>query len=44
MDELGPGGGKQGGHIIFEGTPKEMLDAETSTAKWLKDGVRKHFT
>ncbi|KON67222.1 daunorubicin resistance protein DrrC [Peribacillus butanolivorans] len=42
--ELGPGGGKQGGHIIFEGTPEEILNAETLTAKWLKDGVRKHFT
>ncbi|GIO22240.1 ATP-binding cassette domain-containing protein [Oceanobacillus sp. J11TS1] len=39
--ELGPGGGKQGGQIIFEGTPEEMLDAETLTAKWLKKGVRK---
>ncbi|WP_338471630.1 ATP-binding cassette domain-containing protein [Niallia sp. XMNu-256] len=34
--ELGPGGGKQGGHIIFAGTPEEMLHAETLTAKWLK--------
>lgn len=40
--ELGPGGGKQGGQIIFEGIPEEMLHAETLTAKWLKDGVRKH--
>ena len=39
--ELGPGGGKQGGHIIFEGTPEEMLHAETLTAKWLRDGVGK---
>jgi len=37
--ELGPGGGKDGGQIIFEGTPEEMLDAETLTAKWLKKGV-----
>ena len=37
--ELGPGEGKQGGHIIFEGTPEKMLHAETLTAKWLKDGV-----
>ncbi len=42
--ELGPGGGKQGGQIILEGTPEEMLNAETLTAKWLKDGVRKHIT
>ncbi len=34
--ELGPGGGKKGGHIIFEGTPEEMLDAGTITGKWLK--------
>ncbi len=37
--ELGPGGGKQGGQIIFEGTPEEMLHAETLTAKWLKEGA-----
>lgn len=37
--ELGPGGGKDGGHIIFEGTPEEMLNAKTTTAKWLKDSV-----
>ena len=35
--EMGPGGGKQGGHLLFEGTPEEMLHAETLTAKWLKD-------
>lgn len=37
--ELGPGGGKHGGHIIFEGTPDEMLQAETLTAKWLRAGL-----
>ncbi|MFC7366520.1 MULTISPECIES: ATP-binding cassette domain-containing protein [Bhargavaea] len=37
--EMGPGGGKQGGQILFEGTPEDMLNAETVTAKWLKDGV-----
>lgn len=36
--ELGPGGGEQGGQIIFEGTPEEMLNAETLTSKWLKEG------
>lgn len=35
--EMGPGGGKQGGHIIFEGTPEKMLHANTSTAKYLLD-------
>lgn len=37
--ELGPEGGKRGGQIIFEGTPEEMLHAETMTAKWLKAEV-----
>lgn len=34
--EMGPEGGKKGGQIIFEGTPEEMLGAETLTAKWLR--------
>ncbi len=38
--ELGPGGGKKGGEIVFEGTPDEMVNAETLTAKWLREGVR----
>lgn len=42
--EMGPGGGKKGGHILFEGTPGELLHAETVTAKWLKEGIAEHFT
>lgn len=34
--ELGPGGGKKGGQVIFEGTPKKMLQAKTVTAEWLR--------
>lgn len=37
--EMGPGGGKRGGEVLFEGTPEAMLGAETLTAKWLKKGV-----
>ena len=34
--ELGPGAGEQGGHIIYTGTPKEILNTPTSiTAKYL---------
>lgn len=34
--ELGPGGGKEGGRIIFEGTPEEMLKSSGSvTAAYL---------
>ncbi|MDO5759939.1 MAG: excinuclease ABC subunit UvrA [Bacteroidota bacterium] len=35
--ELGYGGGKHGGKIIFEGTPKDMIKQDTPTAKFLKE-------
>lgn len=35
--ELGPEGGKRGGHIIFEGRPAEMVKESTLTAKWLRN-------
>ncbi len=35
--DMGPEGGNNGGHIIFEGTPKELLGAKQSlTSKYLK--------
>lgn len=37
--EMGPEGGKKGGHVLFQGTPEAMLKADTVTAKWLRDGV-----
>ncbi|UJF27568.1 ATP-binding cassette domain-containing protein [Planococcus sp. 107-1] len=37
--EMGPGGGKRGGEVLFEGTPEAMLEAGTLTAKWLKKGL-----
>lgn len=37
--ELGPEGGKRGGYIIFEGKPEDMINANTLTAKWLKNSV-----
>lgn len=39
--ELGPGGGKHGGEIVFEGTPEEMLETDTVTAKWLKNEIKR---
>lgn len=33
--ELGPGGGRQGGRIIFQGRPAELRKAKTPTAKLL---------
>lgn len=35
--DVGPDGGKNGGQIVFEGTPKEMIEnGNTITAKYLK--------
>ncbi len=31
--ELGPGGGKKGGEIVFEGTPDKLLKAKTLTSE-----------
>lgn len=35
--ELGPGGGKQGGYVLFEGPPEAMLKADTATAQALQE-------
>lgn len=37
--ELGPEGGRKGGEICFEGTPQEMVKADTLTSKWLKKAI-----
>jgi len=34
--ELGPEGGKEGGKMVFEGTPKELYRAKTWTGKYLR--------
>lgn len=33
--DMGPGAGRNGGRVTFSGTPQEMLDASTITAKFL---------
>ncbi|HJM39141.1 MAG TPA: hypothetical protein QGG59_03390 [Planctomycetota bacterium] len=33
--ELGPGAGKYGGHLIFEGSAESLLKAKTPTGLWL---------
>jgi excinuclease UvrABC ATPase subunit len=38
--DLGPGAGHDGGRIVFEGTPGELLGAETLTAQHLRAHVR----
>ncbi|MEV5988837.1 excinuclease ABC subunit UvrA [Streptomyces sp. NPDC052051] len=35
--DIGPGAGRDGGHLVFEGTPRQLLDAEGSlTATYLR--------
>ena len=34
--DMGPKAGRLGGKIMFEGTPKELLKADTLTARWLR--------
>lgn len=34
--EMGPEGGKNGGHVIYEGTPHDLLNTDTPTSKWLQ--------
>ena len=34
--DIGPKAGRLGGHIMFEGTPAELLKADTLTAKYLR--------
>lgn len=38
--ELGPEGGKGGGYVIYEGVPKDMIDADTPTAKWVRNAMK----
>ena len=36
--DIGPDGGKDGGHIIFQGTPEEMVQrCDSHTAKYLRE-------
>ena len=34
--DIGPKAGRLGGHIVFEGTPQELMQADTLTAKYLR--------
>ena len=34
--DIGPGAGRYGGEIVWEGTPKEIFNAKTLTTKYLK--------
>ncbi len=39
--DMGPGGGKNGGQVMFTGTPQELIECEKSlTGRWLKRSCR----
>lgn len=38
--DMGPGAGKYGGKVIFEGTPKELLKSNTLTGKYLSGKLK----
>ena len=38
--DIGPGAGKYGGEIVFNGTKEELLKSDTLTAKYLKDELK----
>lgn len=40
--DIGPRGGRRGGRVVFQGTPKQMKKADTLTAQYL-NGTRKVF-
>ena len=40
--DLGPGGGEQGGNLVFEGTPEELIKCDKSyTGKYLRPKLSK---
>lgn len=41
--DIGPGAGKRGGEVMFQGTPQKMLEADTLTASYL-NGEKKIAT
>ncbi|MGP9536748.1 ATP-binding cassette domain-containing protein [Brachybacterium sp. AOP43-C2-M15] len=38
--EIGPGAGAEGGRLVFQGTPDDLADADTATARALRRPVR----
>lgn len=38
--DFGPGAGRAGGRVVFEGSPQELLAADTSTGRWLSGRER----
>lgn len=41
--DIGPGAGKHGGKVVFEGTPKEILKSDCLTGKYLSGKLKVEF-
>lgn len=41
--EMGPGAGAAGGRLVAQGTSREVLSGETTTARWLRESNRSAF-
>ncbi|MFH1967888.1 MAG: excinuclease ABC subunit UvrA [bacterium] len=41
--DIGPGAGKHGGRVVFEGTPKQLLKSDTLTGKYLSGRMKVEF-
>ena len=39
--EIGPGGGSDGGHLVFEGSPQALAKGKTLTGKFLRNHLAK---
>ena len=39
--DLGPEGGRSGGRIIAEGTPEQLAGADTHTARFLREELKR---
>ncbi len=40
--DMGPGGGKNGGHIIATGSPKQLAKTNSPTAPFIRELVDKY--
>ena len=38
--DMGPKAGRLGGEVVFQGTPKQMLQTETLTSKYLNGQMK----
>ena len=39
--DIGPGAGRKGGEVVFQGTPKQLLATDTLTAKYLNGTIKR---